>query len=184
MDIFSECATECQRAWVDSAGDHPTVPRRTISDRKVLAIVASNYTKSLVYVEILHDGGSINADWYLKFLQNMLAEFQGRVPPWEIILQHDNARPHVAHQIREWVEDQHMTLLHQAPYSPDTNLMDRFLFRNYESYRRVQDFANSQEVSENLQDFMNAQTAAKLSKEFENLKVHLQNIIQGGGDYV
>ena len=34
---------ECNRSWVDNAGDRPAVARRTISDRKFLVIVASNF---------------------------------------------------------------------------------------------------------------------------------------------
>ena len=36
---------ECQRSWVDSAGDRPILTRRIISDKKVLVIVATNYAK-------------------------------------------------------------------------------------------------------------------------------------------
>ena len=88
---------ECQRAWVDSAGDRPIMPRRTISDKKVLVIVASNYANSLVYFEVLQKGDSINAERYLEFLINMVAKFQERLPQWELTIQHDNTRPHIAH---------------------------------------------------------------------------------------
>lgn len=138
---------ECNRIWVNGPGDRPTIARRTISDRKVLIIVASNYTKSLSYFELLHDGGSINAERYLRFLQNMITNFQTRLPAWEMTIQHDNARPHVAQLIRLWLEEHHVSLLKQPAYSPDRNLMDRFIFRNYECYRRGKSFSDSTEVS-------------------------------------
>ena len=96
---------ECHRAWVDGAGDRPQEARRTISDKKVMLILASNFSKSFTYKEILHDGGSINADRYLIFLQNMFdaLERQLRLSRWEVYLQHDNARPHVAILIRNWL---------------------------------------------------------------------------------
>ena len=66
---------ECQRSLVDSEGDGPIMARRTISDKKVLVIVASNCAKYIVYFEVLQDGGSINAERHLEFLINMVATF-------------------------------------------------------------------------------------------------------------
>jgi hypothetical protein len=175
---------ECKRAWVDGAGDRPVMARRTISDKKFMIIVAMNYAKSLVYFEVLEDGGSINAERYLVFLQRMRAEFMHKLLPWEMILQHDNARPHVAHLVHDWLEQQHISLLKQAPYSPDTNLMDRFIFRNYESFRRDKNFNDSNAMRESVMEFLNSITSAKLSKEFEKVKVHLNSVILARGDYI
>ena len=63
------------RIWVNSASDRSMVPKRTISSKNVLVIVASNFNKSLYYTEILHDGGTVNAERYLTFLQNMIEHF-------------------------------------------------------------------------------------------------------------
>ena len=175
---------ECNRVWVDGAGDRPAVARRTISDRKILIIVASNYTKSLTYFELLQDGGSVNADRYLQFLKNMIAQFHGRLPAWEMTIQHDNARPHVAQLVRNWLENHHVTLLKQPPYSPDTNLMDRYIFRNYECYRRGINFADAEEVRHNFRAYLDSTSEAKLSDEFETFKNHLQKIIEANGCYV
>ena len=102
-----------------------------------------------------------------------------------MILQHDNARPHVAQIVRQWLEHQHVSLLPQAPYSPDTNLMDRFIFRNYEIFRRNTNFETSQEIQQNFIEYVdNSLTNTKLSNEFQSLKEHLQNVINAGGDYV
>ena len=176
---------ENTRAWVTGAGDRPTLPRRTMSSRKILIMAATNFSKTLTYKEVLHDGGSINAERYLEFLCNMVNHFKQQIPAWEIVLQHDNARPHVACTVRRWLEDQRISLLPQAPYSPDTNLMDRFVFRNYESFRRNINFETSQEIQMSFMDYMdNNLTNAKLSKEFQNLKEHLQSEINADGDYV
>ena len=101
---------ECNRVLVDGTDDRPTIARRTISDRKVLIIVASNYAKSLTNFELLHDGGSINAERYLQFLQNMISKFQTIRPALAMVIQHDNARPHVAQLIRLWLEEHHVSL--------------------------------------------------------------------------
>jgi len=177
-------AKENNRAWVDGAGDRPAIARRTISNRKVMIILASNYSKSFYYLEVLHHGTSINSQRYIDFLENMVNEFENLIPRWEMVIQHDNARPHVARIVTEWIETQHISLLKQPPYSPDTNLMDRFLFRNYEVFRRGRDFDNSNEAHENVRQYMDGMTNNKLVKELQNLLTHLQKVIDVNGNYV
>ena len=77
-----------------------------------------------------------------------------------------------------------MTLLKQPPYSPDTNLMDRYIFRNYETYRRGQHFSNSREVEINFRSYLDSISASKLGDEFETFKIHLQKVIEADGNYL
>ena len=107
----------------------------------------------------------------------MVATFQERLPQWELTIQHDNARHHIAHQVKQWITDRHISFLTQAPYSPDTDLMDCFLFRNYECFRRGHDFGDIYEVIDNMQAFLTSQTIEKRSKEFKNLKLHLKTCL-------
>ena len=86
--------------------------------------------------------------------------------------------------MKEWLTAQHISSLKQPPYSPDTNLMDRFLFRNYEVYRRGQHFCDSQEIDESVRQFSNATAPSKLTKEIESFLEHLQKVIDVNGDYV
>ena len=151
---------ECNRVWVDCAGDRPQVSRRTIADRKVLIMVALNYAKSFSYIEVLHDGGSINGDRYLSFLQNMCAAFEQQLnlPRWEMCLQHDNARPHIAMQVRRWIDHEGMSLVKQPPYSPDYNLLDRYVFRNFEVHRRQRNFGSIAEIEARIEQFLAGMT--------------------------
>ena len=59
---------ECNRQW---GGDRSQVPRATLADKKVMIIVALNFSNSFSYIELLHDGGSINNDRYLLFVQHV-----------------------------------------------------------------------------------------------------------------
>ena len=54
---------ESDRAWISSAGDtpFPIQARRTISDKKVLIILACNYSKSFAYYELLDDGHAVDS---------------------------------------------------------------------------------------------------------------------------
>ena len=103
----------------------------------------------------------------------------------QMILMHDNARPHVAGLVKNWIDNQAITLQRQAPYSPDTNLMDRYVFRNFESFRRFNDFENINQMKEAVMDFVtNRLTSEKLHRELDRLKQDIQAIIDIGGDYL
>ena len=78
------------------------------------------------HVEILRDGGTVNAERYLTFLQNMIEQFRRELRLWQMTIQHDNARPHAAVLVQQWIASQNISLL-----PPDTNLMDRYIFRNF-----------------------------------------------------
>ena len=93
------CSKENMRTWVDGAEDRPKIARRTISDRKVLIFFACSYSKSLFYYEVLHDGGIVDSTIYLEFLERMCTKFEPMMPRWEIVIQHDNARPRVSRQV-------------------------------------------------------------------------------------
>ena len=95
-----------QKSATDSAGgDRSQVPRATLADKKFMIIVALNFSNSFSYIELLHDGGSINNDRYLLFVQNMCTALQQQenLPRWEMCLQHDNARPNIAMHVQRWI---------------------------------------------------------------------------------
>ena len=108
----------------------------------------------------------------------MIAQFQGRLPAWEMTIQHDNARPHVAQLVQLWLEEHHVSLLKQPPYSLDTYLMDHYIFRNYECYRRGCNLIDREDVQNNFRAYSNSMLRAELSDEFETLKNHLGKIIR------
>ena len=69
---------------------------------------------------------------FASFSTNALCQ-QRKAVSWEkAVLQHDgltdNARPHVSTDTTTHMTSKSCVLLKQAPYSPDTNILDRFIF--------------------------------------------------------
>lgn len=150
------------RAWLPQDGsgdsDRPTIARRTQSDRKVQVIVASNFTNQH-YFEILEDGGSINSERYIQFLENAITHLDiNAVRLRSILWMHDNARPHSAALTCQYLEDRGVRLLKQPAYSPDLNLMDRYIFRNFEANRKNVNFSDVNEIRRYLANFLHSLT--------------------------
>lgn len=121
--------------WVakDGSGDQarPMVPRLNNMTPKCQIIVVCNFNCQF-YFEVLQDGSSINSKRYIDFCQNALEHFGlGVIERHNILWMHDNAPPHRSRETFSFFEQSGIKLLKQPPYSPDFNLQDRFIFRNY-----------------------------------------------------
>lgn len=100
-------------------------------------------------------------------------------------LQQDNARPHVSKETLKFLADKNVRLIKQAPYSPDTNMCDRFVFPRMESMRRNQDdFENEQDLTRFLSTTLPTFTAQMMRNPFENMKEDFQKIIAKEGNYL
>lgn len=166
------------RAWVDPGGDRPRQARRIISDKKFHIIVGMNY-RGEHYFEVLEQGRTIDAQRYVQFLDN-LKEIRRR---GTLHIMHDNARPHTAQMTTTFLEQNNIQRLPQPPYSPDMNLMDRYVFRNMEIARREKTFNTIDEVKMFLEEFLSKETRYKLTRELNRLRADLENIISCGGGW-
>jgi [histone H3]-lysine36 N-dimethyltransferase SETMAR len=167
-------------SWVAPDGDRPTIARRIISDQKFHIIVACNFRGDFRF-KVFERNQTINAERYVEFLQTI----QNTVRTGRLHLMHDNARPHTAVMTQTFCEQNRITLVKQPPYSPDMNLLDRFVFRNLEFDRRAVHFPNKDALTLYLQNFLeNKMTRFKLARELDRLKHHLQEVIDIHGNYV
>jgi len=167
------------RAWVGPAGDRPEVPRRIISDEKYLIIVACNF-RGEHYFEVIPRGTGINAEVYCTFLQHMMdVRRRGNLK-----IMHDNARPHKARMTENFLEENGIDRLPQPPYSPDMNLLDRFIFRNMEAQRKDYVIADINDARRFVENYLNTFSRRLLTNELANLRMDLQRIIDNGGSYL
>jgi len=73
---------------------------------------------TVLLVDFLHERRTVNAAYYCKLLQETKLAYRRKrrqFPIREVILLHDNARPHTANLTREKVEDMHWTTLDTLP---------------------------------------------------------------------
>ena len=167
------------RAWGDSARDRPSVFRRSMSARKFHIIVGINF-RGEHYTEVLEPGETVNSDRYIQFLQGIIhVRRRGTLS-----IMHDNATPHTSRVTRKFLEENAIGLVQQPPYSPDFNLCDRLIFRNFEVSRRGQVFNNVADVRNFLENYLQQFSRFILTNELANILDHLHLVIAANGDYV
>ena len=88
---------------------------------KVMLTVFWN-NAGVILVDVMSKGGTINSDVYIDILKKLKAKTQRVRPALEIskvLLQHDNARPHISLKSREVNSSFGWTTISHPLYSPD-----------------------------------------------------------------
>ena len=169
------------RSWVNVADirQRPQVPRRIISDIKYHVIVAINF-RGKHYSEVLEPGETVNSERYILFLQHLI----GTRRRGNLVIMHDNARPHKSRMTETFLMENNIHRVPQPPYSPDVNLLDRFVFRNMEAARSGLVIRSTQEARDFVDDFLRNIRRQSLTNELARLRDDLQEIINQNGDYL
>ena len=116
-----------------------------------------------------------------KTFQNLK---KNKVTLQELHFQMDNARPHAAAATKQFLDRRGVLLVSQSPYSPDLNLLDRFLFRHIKMDLRGEDFSGPEDLSKAIQRSIRHIFENTLVEELKKLKSHLDDVIASAGDYI
>ena len=89
----------------------------------------------LIYYELLKPNEAIAVERYRTQLMRLSRTLRIKRSQYEqrhekVILQHDNARPHVAKAVKTYLETLKWEVLPYLPYSPDIVQSDYYLFRS------------------------------------------------------
>ena len=105
----------------------------------------------VVYYELLQPNETITGEVYRRQLMRLSRALKVKRPETvarhdKVILQHDNARPHVARPVKTYLETLKWEVLPHPPYSPDLAPSDYHLFRSMQhglAYIEVKNWIDS-----------------------------------------
>jgi transposase len=126
-------------------------------------------------------GQNINSDLYIQTLKNLQKRLR-RVRPHknvaEILLQHDNARPHPSLKTREAITKLGWTVLTHPPYSPDFHL-----FGALKVAIRGKRFGSDDEFIEGVKKWLQVQNSDWYNTGIHALVSHWRKAVEVNGDY-
>ena len=106
-------------------------------------------------VSVLLKGTSTDSLKMIENLKSTVKRFMnhkgGEINFKDLVLQMENARPHTSRLTQGFLADTGVLIIKQIPYSPDSNLCDRFLFRKIKYEINRVDLTDQDDVRKSVQ---------------------------------
>ena len=170
---------------------HPNSPRtkKFKAQKSAAKIMATVFwdSQGVILLDFLPKGETINSEVYIETFRKLKAKIECVRPNLDIanvLLQHDNARPHTSIRTMEAITSFGWTVIPHPPYSPDLARSDYHLFGPMKERLRGNRYGNDNEVKTAVLNFLRHQPA-----EFYNTGIHAivhrwTVALEKGGDYV
>lgn len=116
--------------WRKKGEENPVKAKTRLSAGKVLATVFWDW-RGVLLVDFLHGRQTINATYYCGLLDQVKLQYRRKrrdCPVREVLLLHDNARPHTAAATQQKLVEMNWKTLDHPPYSPDLSPCDFHMF--------------------------------------------------------
>ena len=175
------------KAWVALGEKKPIVVKQQNTNKKTMLSVMFTTNKK-ISIMATSSKETINHEYFIKFLTSTGNKWRvlRRDPTKlsELVLQFDNARPHTAGAVKEFLEKRGVNTVWQAPYSPDLNMCDRWLFDRLKLELADDEYETHEEVEEAALRILRSIPQDEYEHQLEKLFSYCQAVIEAGGDYV
>lgn len=142
----------------------------------------------VVYYELLKPTETITGDRYRTQLMRLSRALKDKRPQYnerhdKVILQHDNARPHVAKVVKTYLETLKWEVLPHPPYSPDVAPSDYHLFRSMAHGLADQHFRSYEEVRNWIDSWIASKDDQFFQRGIRTLPERWEKVVASDGQY-
>ena len=102
----------------------------------------------------------------------------------DIILHHDNARPHAALGTCQKIAELSWEILLHPPYSPDLAPSDYHLFLSLQNFLGGKKFKNEEDIKQALVNFFASKHKTFFKNGIYKLPARWQEVIKNNGNYI
>ena len=173
--------------WLDK--DQPPLPdpKANIHGKKILLCVWWD-RQGIIHHELLNRNETVTGDVYVQQLQRVQEKLLEKRPALvnrkNVILLHDNAKPHTARVTQEKILELGWSVLPHPPYSPDLAPTDYHLFCSLQNFLNGKTFTSDQGVNEAVLEFFQSKPINFYEKGIDVLKTRWQQVISNNGEYI
>ena len=144
--------------------------------------------KGVIYYELLPSGQTIKGPLYRTQLIRLKRALQEKRPEYgtrheSVILQHDNARPHVATSVKNYLENSGWEILPHPPYSPDLAPSDFHLFRSMQNALTGIRFTSAEGIKNWLDTFLGSKDEKFFWSGIHKLPERWEKVVTSDGQY-
>lgn len=175
------------KVWIPPETPRPTVVRPQLTFKKtMLSLVFTGNGK--IWADATEKSETVDSERYVQFVHAAGEHWRKlRSDPTclsELLWQHDNARPHTAAATAVFFSERKVELIKQAPYSPDLNQCDRWMFKLLKSQLKKRELTCSEDVRTAVVELFRAIPDKRFHDELENLRNHCLAVVAHHGDYI
>ncbi|XP_004208958.2 histone-lysine N-methyltransferase SETMAR-like [Hydra vulgaris] len=176
-----------KRQWLSPNEPARSTAKPGLHPKKALLCVWWSI-RGIVHFEVLIPGQTVNADLYCQQLdrvnQALVENYPAIVNRKDVILQHDNARPHCARRTLEKINELGWEVLPHPPYSPDIAPSDFHLFRSLQHFLSDKKFQTLYCLKNGISRYFNDKPIHFFRSGIESLPARWQKVVENEGDYI
>lgn len=172
--------------WRKQGEPGPVKAKSRLSAGKVLATIFFDQ-RGLLHFDFLHERRTINAAYYCDILSEVRLAYRRKrrdLSIRQVVLLHDNARPHTAALTREKLEQLGWETLEHPPYSPDLSPCDFHVFGPLKEALGGQRFDSDAEVEAYVRNWLQTRPASFYEEGIGKLPIRWEKCVSKSGDYV
>lgn len=171
--------------WVPRGTAAKPRVKQDLHPKKVMLCVWWDW-EGLIYWELLEDHQTVTSELYVAQLQRVRLALQQKRPhrQGQVILLHDNARPHTARNTKAALATLEWEILLHPPYSPDLAPSDYHLFRSLTNHLRDRCFDKEEDLRQDLNAFFDSKPQKFWREGIHHLVDRWKEVVNNDGDYV
>jgi len=186
MYFFTVSSKESNKVWLEKGENRPQIVRTAQNSKK--RMFCFFYTVDGVIARIVVEKGkTVNGELYRnQILPEVFSNFmkkRGRSTVRDVMLHHDNAAPHKAAVVTEYLREERVKLLPHPPYSPDLAPCDFYLFPKIKKELGGRSFDNVENLSRAIQAIVENVPKEEYYKSFDSWRNRLKKCIEVEGEY-
>lgn len=172
--------------WVEKGGPTPKKPRAQKSAAKAMVITFFDY-RGMVYTHTVPQGQTINGVYYISVLRQLIKDHIPKKRPdlvgrWK--LHHDNARPHVANAVLQFLAKKGIETVPHPPYSPDLAPNDFFLYPQAKKELKGRRFPTAAAAVKKLEAILKVLSKEGFEHVFKEWQRRWNKCVALNGDYL
>lgn len=173
-----------KRQWVNAGVPAEREPRQDLHPKKIMLSVFWD-SKGVIMFEFLPTNVTITATLYCQQLDRLQQELREKRPDRQnVILLHDNARPHTARATCQKLLELEWEVLPHPPYSPDLAPSDYHLFCALDRHMTRKEYDNEDDLKTDLTNFFATQPREFYYKGIHDLGKRWREVVEAEGDYI
>jgi transposase len=138
----------------------------------------------VVYWELLSAKTTLNSTEYCRQLRSLAEAIREKRPKkTKVLLQHDNAKPHVSAATRATIDELKFELVPHPAWSPDCAPSDYALFRSLKAQIAQEIFESREEVENWLKNFFASKSPTFFADAILSLPKRWALVAEHNGDY-